>query len=1155
MNVLVEEPIKFSKFNQLVKDIEKGNENLSILGLTDSQNAHMIYSLYNYSKKNPVIVCPNVTSAKKMIQDLKFYSNTEIVYFPAREIIYYESDIESREIENARVYCINKILSNDSCIIVTTIEALMQRMLPKSSYENKSIKFKEMAEISLDDVVKTLVELGYSKHDIVEAKGEFAVRGGIIDVFDINQDSPYRIELFGNEIDSIREFDIETQKSTNSVTEFEITFSNEYIISNKKKEKVLDILRSEVEEDISKDLRNKIKEDIEKIEENGPYKNIYQYFNLFLDEDITILDYLEDRAIYFADTSRCFERAKGIIAENNETLKIMLDKNIVHPKYAFKYNKFEEDIEVKYKHLLTIYLDRINKDRNLHAKRKEYSFSCREVNFFRSSMDVQINEIKNYLNGENLVILVFSSLKKVETIKNALIDNGVKVKQVYSLEEIDSEERTYAYILNGIVSSGFVYHDMNIVLLAEDIAGTNLKANQKKSKDFLGEMLNSYNDLNIGDYVVHETHGIGKYLGVETVETYGTVRDYIKIEYKDGGVLYVPVTSLEYVKKYVCDEGFVPKVNKLGTKEWEKTKYKVGKHIKDIAKDLIKLYAKREQAIGYAFDKDTPWQNEFESDFEYELTEDQRRCIEEIKKDMESQRPMDRLLCGDVGYGKTEVAIRGAFKAVMSGKQVAYLVPTTVLCLQQYNVFKHRMEDYGIRVEMLSRFKTPKEQREILEKLELGDIDVVVGTHRLLSKDVKYKDLGFLIIDEEHRFGVEHKETIKKYKTGVDVLSMTATPIPRTLHMSMIGIRDVSVILEPPQERMPVHTYVMGYDDQVIKQAIEKELDRDGQVFYLNNRVENIEEIADKVRKLVPYANVEYAHGQMSPKQVEDIMLRFMDKDVNVLVCTTILESGIDIPNANTIVVENADKLGLAQLYQIRGRVGRSNKMSYAYVTYNKQRTISEDAEKRLVAIKDYTEFGSGLKIALRDLEIRGAGNLLGAEQHGHIADIGYEMYSAMLERAIKEEQNIMKNNNESSEVNEADYINKDVKITIDISANIPDSYISSSKIKIEMYQKLSNANNEDELREITLELIDRFGNLPKEVENLISVIEIRNMCRVLNITELKCNSECFVISPNNLKFRLTNSEKRDILLTIKVTLKDMIKSRELNENMEKGKI
>ena len=1153
MNVLVEEPIKFSKFNKLLKDIESSNnEKISILGLTDSQKAHMIYSLYNYSKKSPVIVCPNVTSAKKMIQDLKFYSETEIVYLPPREVIYYDSDIESREIENARVYAINKIIEETPCIIVTVMEALMQKMLPKSTYENKNVFFKVQNEIDMDNIISTLVSLGYSKHEIVDGKGKFAVRGGIIDVFPTGSDMPYRIELFGDEIDSIRTFDTDTQKSMDSVQEFEISFSNEYIVSEDKKNHVIEKLTNEIEAgDISNELKKKIKEDIEIIEESNINRNIYKYFNLFLEEDITLLDYFEDRVIYFDEISRCEQRAKAIVLENEETLKIMIEKEQVHPKYAFRYENFEK-LESKYTNLLTVYLDRINKDRNLHAKRKEYTFSCREVNFFRGSMDVQIGEIKRYLNGQNLVILVFSTLKKVETIKNALIDNNIKIKQVYSLNEIDEKNREYAYILNGIVSSGFVYEDMNLVVLAEDISGTNLKNTKKVSKDFLGEMLNSYNDLTVGDYVVHQTYGIGKYLGVETVETYGVVKDYIKIEYKDGGVLYVPVTSLEYIKKYVCDEGFTPKINKLGSKEWEKTKHKVGKHIKDIAKDLIKLYAKREQAVGYAFPKDTPWQNEFESDFEYELTDDQKRCIDEMKKDMEDSKPMDRLLCGDVGYGKTEVAIRGAFKAVMGGKQVAYLVPTTVLCLQQYNVFKHRMEDYGIRVEMLSRFKTAKEQKEIIQKLELGDIDVVVGTHRLLSKDVKFKDLGFLIIDEEHRFGVEHKEAIKKYKTGVDVLSMTATPIPRTLHMSMIGIRDVSVILEPPLERMPVHTYVMGYDNVIIKQAIEKELDRDGQVFYLNNRVENIDEITNKVHELVPYAKVECAHGQMPPKQVEDIMLRFMDKEVNVLVCTTILESGIDIPNANTIIVENADKLGLAQLYQIRGRVGRSNKMAYAYVTYDKRRTISEDAEKRLVAIKDYTEFGSGLKIALRDLEIRGAGNLLGAEQHGHIADIGYEMYSAMLQRAINEEKALL-NNEKIPENNEIDYLKNDVKISIDVSANIPDKYISSSAVKIEMYQKLSNATDEEKLRDVTLELIDRFGDMPKEVQNLIAIIEIRNMCKVLNITELKCKCEHFVIMPYNLKFMLTKGEKRDILLTIKATLKNFIESRSLN--IEKGKI
>ncbi len=1151
MNVLIEEPLKYSKFNKLLNDIKYKSEDLSIIGLVDSQKAHMVYSLYNYSNKCPVIVCPNVTQAKKMMQDLKFYSNIEIVYFPAREIIYYDSDIESKEIENARVYAINKIIENKPCIIVTVIEALMQKMLPIDLYKDKNIIFEVGKDLDLDNTIKKLIDMGYTKHEVVETTGQFAVRGGILDVFSIGETNPYRVELFGDEIDSIRTFDVETQKSKENIENFMVTFYNEYIVTDEIKEKLLEVLENEKQrDDLEKDIKYKIEEDIESIREKGVNNYIYRYFDAMFEETTTIIDYFNDKVIYFDEISKCMDRSKNIISENEETFKIMLNKGQVHPKYSFRYLSFEE-LETKYKHLTTVYFDRINRDRNLHAKRKEYSFSCREVNFFRSTMDVQISEVKKYLAEDYLVIMIFSTEKKAETVKNAMLDNQVKVKKIFSIEEIESTRRDIAYITTGILSSGFTYDDMKLVILTEEISGTIFKKSKKESKDFLGEMLNSYNDLKVGDFVVHQTHGIGKYLGVETVETYGTVKDYIKIEYKAGGVLYVPVTSLEYIKKYVCEEGFSPKINKLGTKEWERTKYKVGAHVKDIAKDLIKLYAEREQMIGYAFPKDTPWQNDFEADFEYELTDDQARCIEEMKRDMESPKPMDRLLCGDVGYGKTEVAIRGAFKAVMGGKQIAYLVPTTVLCLQQYNVFKYRMEDFGIRVEMLSRFKTKKEQDEIISKLKSGEIDVVVGTHRLFSKDVEFKDLGFLIIDEEHRFGVEHKETIKKYRKGIDVLSMTATPIPRTLHMSMIGIRDVSVILEPPLERMPVHTYVMGYDQDLIKEAIEKELERDGQVFYLNNRVENIEILADKVRELVPYARVAIAHGQMSPSKVEDIMIAYMDKEIDVLVCTTILESGIDVPNANTIIVENADRLGLAQLYQIRGRVGRSNKLAYAYVTYNKRKVISEAAEKRLMAIKGYTEFGSGLKIALRDLEIRGTGNLLGAQQHGHIADIGYEMYSAMLERAIKEQKQELATG--KGDVKEAlDISLEDVKISLDVSANIPDYYIKGSVIKIEMYQKLSSANDEETLRDVVLELVDRFGELPKETENLVSIIEIRNLCRKLGINEIKGNCEHFVILPFKIKFMLTTVKKHDILLFVKATLKDFERSRYAIE--EKGK-
>ena len=605
-----------------------------------------------------------------------------------------------------------------------------------------------------------------------------------------------------------------------------------------------------------------------------------------------------------------------------------------------------------------------------------------------------------------------------------------------------------------------------------------------------------------------------------------------------SAVSQVGLTSetIDAETKYVCEEGFTPKLNKLGTKEWEVTKAKVTKHVSSMAKELVMLYALRSKLEGYAFSKDTPWQKDFESDFEYELTNDQEVAIEEMKKDMESPKPMDRLLCGDVGYGKTEVAIRGAFKAVMDSKQVAYLVPTTVLSLQQFNVFKERMDKFGINVEMLSRFKTPKEQKEILQKLENGEIDIVIGTHRILSDDVKFKDLGFLIIDEEHRFGVEDKEKIKKYRKNVDVLSMTATPIPRTLHMSMIGIRDVSVISEPPLERLPVHTYVSEYNESLIKDAIDKELLRDGQVFYISNRVENIESVVAKVKSMVPEARVSFAHGKMTPSQIEDTMIDYMNKKIDILVCTTILESGIDIPNANTIIIENADRLGLAQLYQIRGRVGRSNRLAYAYITYNKNKVLTEEAMKRLNAIKDYSEFGSGFKIALRDLEIRGAGNVLGKEQHGHMMMVGYDMYVNLLNKAIeKEKMNIEK-------IEDLSY--EDVKISLDVSCNISDEYISDSVIKIEMYQKLSNTKNEQDITDVIDELIDRFGDIPKETLNLIEIVRIRNKCKEIGINEVKIQGDFlwFIKKPkNHIKYRLTNDIKRDILSFVNKTLDSIV--------------
>lgn len=1145
MKPIIKDMLKHSKFNYLVKDIVDGEKKLSITGLNDAAKAHMIYALYNYTNKLPFVVCQNVSEAKRIIQDFAFYDDKlDVVYIPPREVIYYNIQTESREIINDRAQAISKLLNGDNCIYITTIDAFITPMLPKSAYENSSISVKINEDLIIEDVVQRLNKLGYTRTELVEGKGQYSVRGGIIDIFPVQTENPYRIELFGETVDSIRIFSIIDQKSISNVDSFSITFSDEFILSKSNINNCIEELNHLLENSkIDSDVKNQITDDIEKLENGESVKCIDKYFNLLVPNSVTIIDYLtDDHVIYINETTKCKDRIDSILFENQETLRIMTEKKLVYPKYTLNYLSFDE-IEERYKHISSVYIERINQDRVMHAKRKEYGFSCREVNFFRSTVDILVKDIQRYIKEQKIILLVLASQQKIDSFAEILEDNNIFVRKINNDSKIEKYEPGVVYCFQGILSCGFELPEQNLVIVSENISY--IKRNENRSKkDFLGDILNSYEDLKVGDFVVHINHGIGRYLGLETVDTMGVVRDYMKVEYKDGGILYVPVTNLDSIKKYVAEEGYSPKLNKLGTKEWEHSKEKVKANIELIAKDLVELYSERTNIKGHAFSKDTLWQEEFESDFEYELTLDQERCIKELKESMEKDVPMDRLLCGDVGYGKTEVAIRGAFKAVMDSKQVAYLVPTTVLSLQQYNVFKDRMDKYGIKVEMLSRFKTKKEQAEIVEKLKTGEIDVVIGTHRLLSEDVGFKDLGFLIIDEEHRFGVGHKEKIKKYKNSVDVLSMTATPIPRTLHMSMIGIREISVILDPPQERLPVHTYVLEYEPEIVKEAIEKELSRDGQILYINNRVENIDQVMQKVGSLVPDARIAFAHGKMSPTSIENIMIKYMNHELDVLVCTTILESGIDIPNANTIIVENSDKLGLAQLYQIRGRVGRSNRLAYAYITYNKRHVLTEESEKRLRAIKEYTEFGSGIKIALRDLEIRGAGNLLGAQQHGHMMLVGYEMYVDMLKKAVDKKK---LGNLEEVEIKEQSEKKTDIKINIDISANIPSWYIKDPVIKIEMYQKLSNATSEENLLDVVDEMIDRFGQLPKETENLLEIVKIRNRCSSIQISEIKRQGDFIVFlsenGENNIKYKLTKEIKSDIFSSIKNMLNDIEKT------------
>ena len=725
----------------------------------------------------------------------------------------------------------------------------------------------------------------------------------------------------------------------------------------------------------------------------------------------------------------------------------------------------------------------------------KYEFNYREINIYKSEMDILFEDILKWINEKKQVIILAGNKANEDKIIKILNEKEIPFNILNKSLKLTDSIKCGLYSSEDIKSSlttGFESYDLKMIVLSMQEAFEAEPKKKKASATFKqGEKI-VFADLKPGDFVVHRMHGIGQFVGVNTITSENVTKDYIKIKYKNDDMLYVPTSNLDNVRKYIGGgDTSSPKLNKLGTKEWDVTKERVKKNLREVAKDLIELYAKRQKIKGYAFSKDTEWQHQFEDSFPYQETDDQLRCIEEVKKDMELSKPMDRLLCGDVGYGKTEVAIRAAFKAVMDHKQVAYLVPTTVLANQQYEGFKERMSDFAINVEVLNRFRTKKQQDEIVRKLKLGEIDVVVGTHRILSNDVEFKDLGLLIIDEEHRFGVKDKEKIKKLKNSVDVLTMTATPIPRTLHMSILGIRDMSVIYEPPQNRRPVQTYVLEYDREVIKEAITKELERNGQVFYLYNKVEDIEKKALEIDELVPEAKVEYAHGKMSGKQLEEIMERFINKEVNVLVCTTILENGIDIPNANTIIVENADRLGLAQLYQIRGRVGRSNKQAYAYVTYKRDKLLTEVADKRLKTIKEFTEFGSGFKIAMRDLEIRGAGSLLGEIQHGHMEQVGYDTYCKLLDEVVKEMQGI--------EVKEE----QDVQVDINISSYIPDSYIDSGNQKIEVYQNIALCRTEDDIQNVIDELVDRYGNPPKEIENLLEVTRIKELARNANVVKI----------------------------------------------------
>ena len=1047
MNTIIGELGKSKKFVDLIKQIEEKTSPITISGLTSVGMLELLASINEYSKRPIAIVTYNEIQAKQIIENLKVFTD-KAIFFPKKEIVTYDYVAESKELPYERIETLNQIKDKRTPIVVTTIEAIMQKLPSKETIFKDVLKFKVGDVCSLEEIKHKLIKLGYTRCDLIEGRGQFSIRGGILDI-SLNDKIGVRIEFWGDEIDSIRNFAIISQRSIKTLEKVEITPAHEYILEKNIEEvckKIKNLEMTEKQEEI-------MQEDIEQILAGNYISKIDKYFDCFYENTSSLIDYFSGKYIIALDEERKIEQRTINIEHDIENLENALtEKEKFIPQALSNINNYEDiQNQIEKKHGNLIYLEK--QDFSTDKTSEKYKFEYREINYYKSEIEGFFEEIKKALLDKKSIYILVESKEKAKKLKETLEKEEIIANIEEKLDKTIVVKSTEKIVTIGIgkLSSGFENFEINQLVISANELISGEKRKKKVSHEAYkeGEKV-VFADLKIGDYVVHRTYGIGIYIGVNTIKADGTTKDYIKVKYQNDDILYVPTNQMDSIRKYVGGDAIQPKINKLGSKDWENTKTKVKKNLREVAKELIELYAKREKAQGHSFSKDTPWQNEFEAKFPYQETDDQLRCIEEVKKDMEDSKPMDRLLCGDVGYGKTEVAIRAAFKAVMDQKQVAYLAPTTVLAEQQYQEFK---------------------------------------------------DLGLLIVDEEQRFGVKDKEKIKQYKTNVDVLTMTATPIPRTLHMSIVGVRDMSVIYEPPQNRRPVQTYVLEYDSEVIKEAITKELERDGQVFYIFNNVENIQKKADDISRLVPEATVSFAHGRMSGKEIEEIMEDFVEKKSNVLVCTTILESGIDIPNANTIIVENADRMGLAQLYQIRGRVGRADRQAYAYITYKRDKMLSEVADKRLKAIKEFTEFGSGFKIAMRDLEIRGAGSLLGEIQSGHLEQVGYDTYCNLLDEVVKEMQGI----EVKPEV--------DIQIDLNVTSYIPEEYIQDSNQKIEIYQDIALCKNEEDIQNVTDEIIDRFGDMPGELENLIDIARIKYLAKALKISKIASKKTTVLIT------------------------------------------
>ncbi|RAP73339.1 transcription-repair coupling factor [Paenibacillus montanisoli] len=1117
MKALLEAYAADTDFGSVVSGIKKGMQEQLISGLAGSSRQVMIAALKREFDRPMLVVTHNMFAAQKIAEDLvECLSESEVLLYPANELVAAEAAISSPETLAQRMDVLIRLSQGFRGIIVVPFSGV-RRFLPVSSVMAAArIELKVGETLSLEAFLRQMVELGYVRVDKVEGKGEMSVRGGIVDLFPLTSPHPYRVEWFDDEIDSIRTFYPSEQRSIDKLEQYTVPPCQELTADARRFENAAkhaaDLLEQQLQkmtDRTAKDrLRSEIGSEIEKLRQHQYFTEIYKYISLLYPERQTLFDYMpKDTLLIYDEPTRLIETGRQLERDEAEWAMHLMTNGKALPSLALA--RPSDDV-LFHRPFPTLFLSLFLRQIPHTQPQNILNVVCRSMQSFHGQMNVLKAEMERWRKTGAKVIMLAGNPERMDRMRRVLHDYGIEPP----------------LIIEGNLQTGFELPSIHLIVITEGemFSQKQRKARRLDKKMDNAERIKSYTELKVGDYVVHQNHGIGKYMGIGTLEIAGIHKDYMHILYAGGDKLSVPIEQIDLIQKYVGSEEKEPKVYKLGGNEWTRVKSKAQSSVKDIADELIKLYAERQATSGFAFGQDTSYQQEFEAMFPYDETNDQLRAIAEIKKDMQIPRPMDRLLCGDVGYGKTEVAVRAAFKAAIEGKQVAILVPTTILAQQHYETFRERFSGFPFNVQVLSRFRSKKDQTATMKGLKAGTVDVVIGTHRLLSQDIIFKDLGLLIVDEEQRFGVSHKEKLKRLKTNVDVLTLTATPIPRTLHMSMLGVRDLSVIETPPENRFPVQTYVVEYSPSLVREAIERELARGGQVYYLYNRVQGIHQMAEQIHALVPDARVAVGHGQMSEQELEKTILDFLDGESDVLVSTSIIETGVDIPNVNTLIVHDADKMGLSQLYQLRGRVGRSNRIAYAYFTYQRDKVLTEVAEKRLQSIKEFTELGSGFKIAMRDLSIRGAGNLLGAEQHGFIASVGFDLYSQMLADEIKKRKADM-----GGEVEEPV---KEVSTVIDMSidAYLPSAYIYDSIQKIEIYKKVASARTFEEVEDLREELVDRFGDLPQAVDNLLSVARLKVYGALLGIEQIGGKGEDFTLRFAEREKKRFDTKKVDML-------------------------